>query len=153
MRLIVTQINGKFQKYVGTMGVLDNKTMQKYDELYQMPLGIYQVNLNEAIHVPYHWGTLVHFFSGIDYGSFLFITTNGKMYYRQYHVSDQRWYTDWQETATRDQILKIHNTSSTDYTSMQWYINDTDYYEYIFTAIEVVYRKNIGGVETVIWRK
>lgn len=57
------------------------------------------------------------------------------------------------QIALKSDLLKINVSRSTDYTSMQWYINDTDFYEYIFTAIEVVYRKNIGGVETVIWRK
>lgn len=48
--------------------------------------------------------------------------------------------------------LKISVNDSSDFSSFKYYINENDYYEYIFSSAGVVYRKYINNAETGIWR-
>lgn len=48
--------------------------------------------------------------------------------------------------------LKISVNDASDFSSFKYYINENDYYEYIFSSAGVVYRKYINSAETGIWR-
>ena len=48
--------------------------------------------------------------------------------------------------------LKISVNDASDFSSFKYYINENDYYEYIFSSAGVIYRKYINSAETGIWR-
>lgn len=48
--------------------------------------------------------------------------------------------------------VRVSVNDSSDFSSFKYYINENDYYEYIFSSADVVYRKYINGAEIGIWR-
>lgn len=71
--------------------------------------GSYMVALSSSSsYVPYQWGTLILNFSGVSYGTAMFVTADGRVYTRQ-KKNNSEWHGAWEQLAVNDQITAINS--------------------------------------------
>lgn len=144
---------------MGPRYTLNNSSIVAAGELFNLAPGVYRVSTEDTTYLPERWGTLIHFRSDRFYGTVIFLTTHGMLYYRHYTLSDNTWHTNWQANAKvecKSAEFGIYEGGNNSFIYGKWHDNDGFYQLQFYTKATKIllrYYNDTTHSWTDLWEK